>query len=285
MAETKIKYVQLEPSAFLTDIDFQMMNAEQRGVYCSVIFYLYCNNGKLVLSDNSDITLLSHKYSKLAAISNCYKVGSEWDAIWSKITDKFEINGNILTHKRVTEELKRAREYRDKQSLAGTKGMASRYGYNTVITKESKVKESKVKVKESKGKKKHKDFVFLTPEEFQKLVEKLGKQKTEQYITKLNNYIGSKGRRYKSHYHTILVWISKDEPKPRKCSRITCNKIGVYVYTDDTGQKYWRCEEHKRISKSFPPDTPLPKLKSVPETKKESLSDKINKQKDALGVK
>ena len=40
----KIKFVYFEPAAFLTDIDFQMMNAEQRGVYTSIIFYLHCNN-------------------------------------------------------------------------------------------------------------------------------------------------------------------------------------------------------------------------------------------------
>jgi len=29
-------------------------------------------------------------------------------------------------------------------------------------------------------------------------------------ITKLNNYIGSKGKKYKSHYHTILNWSRRD---------------------------------------------------------------------------
>ena len=145
MPENKIKYVQLEPGAFLTDIDFQMMDAEQRGVYCSVIFYLYCNNGKIELDDIRDVTLLQGQLTKLAGISGYHKTGAEWDAIWGKIAHKFQITGNILTHKRVTEELKRAAEYRAKKSKAGKAGMASRYGSNTDITKESKVKESKVK--------------------------------------------------------------------------------------------------------------------------------------------
>ena len=38
-----IKYVQLEPAAFLSDTDYQIMTAEQRGIYCSLIFYLYAN--------------------------------------------------------------------------------------------------------------------------------------------------------------------------------------------------------------------------------------------------
>ena len=71
----------------------------------------------------------------------------------------------------------------------------------------SKVKESKGK--ESKGK--YKDFVFLTKEEYKKLIEKIGKASAEDYIDRLNDYIGSKGKQYKSHYHTILVWVKKDK--------------------------------------------------------------------------
>jgi len=59
-------------------------------------------------------------------------------------------------------------------------------------------------------KKRHLDFVMLTDDEYKKLIEKLGQNRTEQYIERLNNYVGSKGKRYKSHYHTILNWSSKD---------------------------------------------------------------------------
>jgi len=55
------------------------------------------------------------------------------------------------------------------------------------------------------------DFVRLTLSEYEKLAERLGEEKTKDYIESLNNYIGSKGRRYKSHYHTILAWSRKDE--------------------------------------------------------------------------
>lgn len=145
MAE-KIKYVQLEPAAFLADIDFQMMDAEQRGVYCSIIFYLYCNNGQIELSPNGAITLLQSKYHRLAVISGCQKVGSEWDTLWDKIAHKFKISGNILTHKRVTDELKRAFDFKEKKSEAGKEGMRQRWSDNSVITKGSKVKVSKVNI-------------------------------------------------------------------------------------------------------------------------------------------
>ena len=42
----KIKYVQLESEAFLTDLDYITMSHAERSVYCTLIFYLTSNNGK-----------------------------------------------------------------------------------------------------------------------------------------------------------------------------------------------------------------------------------------------
>ena len=137
-----IKYIQLESAAFLTDIDFQMMDAEQRGAFCSIIFYLYCNKGQIDLGDNKDITLLRGKYSKLATISGYHKTDNDWRTVWVKIAHKFQITGNILTHKRVQEELRRAENFRIAKSGAGKKGMRKRWGDNSDITKRSKVKGS-----------------------------------------------------------------------------------------------------------------------------------------------
>ena len=50
------------------------------------------------------------------------------------------------------------------------------------------------------------DFVLLNDDEYQKLVKRFGEEGTQERIERLNNYIGSKGDKYKSHYHTILVW-------------------------------------------------------------------------------
>jgi hypothetical protein len=69
--------------------------------------------------------------------------------------------------------------------------------------------------KEKKGneiKETYLEFVKLTKEEHSKLIEKLGLQKTNDFIHRLNDYIGSKGKKYRSHYHTILSWERKDMP-------------------------------------------------------------------------
>lgn len=64
-----------------------------------------------------------------------------------------------------------------------------------------------------KKKNRYYDFIFLSSEEYQKLVGKFGEKETNERMENLNNYIGSRGlqRKYKSHYHTILTWARKDE--------------------------------------------------------------------------
>ena len=70
----------------------------------------------------------------------------------------------------------------------------------------------------------HKGDVDLSEDEFQKLKSKFGNS-AEEYIEKLSSYVASSGKKYKSHYATILNWAQKDnqssggsnyEPKPRK---------------------------------------------------------------------
>lgn len=56
------------------------------------------------------------------------------------------------------------------------------------------------------------DFVLLTEKEYNLLLKDLGELITKDYIERLNNYIGSKGNKYKSHYHAIKTWHRKDNP-------------------------------------------------------------------------
>jgi hypothetical protein len=62
---------------------------------------------------------------------------------------------------------------------------------------------------ESKKPKKEKfaEFVFLLPEEYQKLIIAHGTKNTDILITILNNYKGSNGKKYKSDYLAILNWV------------------------------------------------------------------------------
>lgn len=48
--------------------------------------------------------------------------------------------------------------------------------------------------------------VKLTDEEYTKLIEKIGEQRTKSLIEELSTYMASKGKRYSSHYATIQNW-------------------------------------------------------------------------------
>lgn len=54
------------------------------------------------------------------------------------------------------------------------------------------------------------EFVLMTQGQYDQLAQKLGEIVLTQYVERLNNYIGSQGKKYKSHYHTILSWHAKD---------------------------------------------------------------------------
>ena len=74
----------------------------------------------------------------------------------------------------------------------------------------------KIKQLDAPKKKQYLEKVKLFDDEYAKLLSKLGQPKLDKYIENLNNYIGSTGKKYKSHYHTILTWYNKDNKQPNK---------------------------------------------------------------------
>ncbi len=60
---------------------------------------------------------------------------------------------------------------------------------------------------DKKKKYKYAEFVTLTREEYAKLCAEYGEDPTKAMIDILNNYKGSRGRRYKSDYLTIRGWV------------------------------------------------------------------------------
>lgn len=87
-----------------------------------------------------------------------------------------------------------------------------RLGKYSINNKEKEI----YKEKESKPgipKNKYGEFqnVLLTEDEYRKLE----KSNLLSYIEKLSSYIASKGKKYKSHYATILNWYRKDNPNSK----------------------------------------------------------------------
>ena len=62
---------------------------------------------------------------------------------------------------------------------------------------------------DNKDKKKYLEFVMLKDEEYLKPVQLYGAHILG-LIENLNNYLGQTGKRYKSHYHTLLSFAKRD---------------------------------------------------------------------------
>jgi len=78
------------------------------------------------------------------------------------------------------------------------------------------------------------DFVRLTSDEYDKLCRKFGKEGTDARISELNDGIGSKGYKYKSHYHTILSWDRKHDREASDRQRPSDGSDSYY--DEETGE-------------------------------------------------
>ena len=104
-----------------------------------------------------------------------------------------------------------------------------RIGEDISITENDKdISKKEVKHKHGEFKK-----VLLTDKEHSELLEKFGESKTKELIERLDGYVGSTGKSYKSHYMTILNWSRKDEKETSRNttqSKITAHQQEGYHY-------------------------------------------------------
>lgn len=145
-----------------------------------------------------------------------------------EILSKFvQDNQGNYYNKRLKQEIDRRRKYTESRRSNGSKGgrpskakgkqgesMEKPYGYPCDNHTEN------VNVNETENEIKTKMYgefenVNLSEEELEKLKERFPYDWRER-IDGLSSYMASKGKRYKSHYATILSWARKEEPKKRE---------------------------------------------------------------------
>ena len=141
MRKKDINYVSLDSKSIITDAAFQAMSAEQRGVYLTLILYLYANGGSIAFDPHT-----------LGRLCNC----DNFENIWEKIKSRFKEKNKKISHKDVNKELARILKLSQVRSEAGVKGMKGRWNPdNKTITKDevcyNEVKGSKAKRSEVKG--------------------------------------------------------------------------------------------------------------------------------------
>lgn len=95
---------------------------------------------------------------------------------------------------------------KDESCERNANAMLTQCDRNAIKGKERKGKVKEKKEKESKTA--YADYVKLTPEEHQKLIDQFGQAATNRMIEILDNYKGANGKTYKSDYRAILNWVA-----------------------------------------------------------------------------
>ena len=112
MTKKDITYVSLDSKSVIADQAFQAMTAEARGVYWTLILYLYANGGSVIFDSQS-----------FSRICNCDK----FDEVWEKIKHNFKKRGAKVFNKMVSKELTRTLKLTQARSEAGLKGANARW--------------------------------------------------------------------------------------------------------------------------------------------------------------
>ena len=143
------------------------------------------------------------RFGMIDIINDIYHV-SNWEKYQS--TDRL---AEIREYNRIAKQ--RSRE-KQKQLEVNDKSMTSQCGQDTERDIEEEKEIDKVKKKVIKKKYGAGENVLLTDDEYEKLQQEFPSD-YDQRIDNLSYYLGSTGKRYKSHYMTILSWARKDDKK------------------------------------------------------------------------
>ena len=117
------------------------------------------------------------------------------------MSKKYIIAKNVMTEYRtyVFEQKVKQSSQQDVEILS----YEDRLEYLLVAEKVVKTAQEKVE------KRKFLDFIYLSTEEYNKLIAEYGERTIKDFVATLNDYIGSKWDKYKSHYYTILMRLKK----------------------------------------------------------------------------
>ena len=246
MALRNQPYIPLYVEDFLTDEKLNLCSAATQGIYIKMmcIFHKSENYGGILLKQkdkqNSSTPFnFACKFAKLLPFS--------FDEILLAITELIDenvllIDGDFLFQKRMVKD----NYISETRSESGKKGgLSAQKNKEKTVKNDNNFAKAKVKAKskqnteyeykdnnidinsnnsindniEKKEKEKKEnfaEFVTLTKTEYNKLVEKYGEVEAVWMIDKLNNYKGSKNKKYNSDYMAILNWVVGELAKEKE---------------------------------------------------------------------
>jgi hypothetical protein len=201
-------YFKFTATEWLTgDIVYESL--ELQGLFINVCALYWQRDGKLTIED------LIRRYKN--------------ESLINQLIDRYIWNeqGNILI-KFLDEQLIEANHISKVNSENGKKGAeAKRNKANAkrplndskaILSKEEKEEE----INKNKNKNKIKEFVFISESELNKLNEEFATHEVEWMLNKLNDYKASTGKKYKSDYAAINMWV-KDAFRKAKVDFIKDN--------------------------------------------------------------
>ena len=210
MSKNKSPAFQFYPESWLSSPKIMLMTPAEEGAYIRLLSLCW-SEGHLP-DDDAQLALLS-------------RLGDDWfNGSSTKLRECFTERDGKLYNERLSKERGKQRKWRKKCREGGlnsgkvrkqqvlrakkkTKGSSRLAGvFDEVKGNSLSLPSNSNSIKEKHNKKTFLDCVKLTEDEHKKLVEKFGENTTDDLIQELNNYIMSKGKKYKSHYHTILSW-------------------------------------------------------------------------------
>lgn len=201
-------YFKFTATEWLTgDIVYESL--ELQGLFINVCALYWQRDGKLTIED------LIRRYKNQSLINELID-----RYIWNE-------QGNILI-KFLDEQLIEANHISKVNSENGKKGAEAKRIKATakrplsdskaILSKEEKEEE----INKNKNKNKIKEFVFLSETELNKLNEDFATHEVEWMLNKLNDYKASTGKKYKSDYAAINMWV-KDAFRKAKVDFIKDN--------------------------------------------------------------
>lgn len=223
MNDKKFYWIKLKTDFFNQDtIDFLL--SQKNGCEYIVLYQMLClktannggklttNIGEIIIPYDVEKIVRDCKYFDIDTVTVALELFKKLNLIYQeedkilKITDFEEMVGSECSS------AKRVREWREKKKLLQC---------NTNVTQEIEIRDKSIDININKKeilKKKYGEFenVLLTDEEYHKLE----KSNLLPYIERLSGYIASRGKKYKSHYATILNWSRKDKPSKKTLEEI-----------------------------------------------------------------
>lgn len=171
--------------------------------------------------------------------------------------------------------LNKRKRYREKsETVSDNQNYAGEYGdevlddQNEVLetethiseekTPQSKVKHSKEKYRKGKKRNHSRDLgrawattLNLTSDQRKELIDDYGESIVKRYEKKLFNYITSKGDRYDSHYHTLLVWFDKDNIKPKRKTTVMHVSLAPMSPAQRKKAREWLLEAQQKLRRQL----------------------------------